>query len=154
MFQVTPSRLQSPLSDFTHAYSSSWELSRPALPAKHADVPCSFSFLCTTKSLARDTDAQGTAGQKATDLQGWALPLVFPVPLTASRSTLTAALKEVGKVAGPLTLPDIQRTERSHRHNNRFLTFYTDPSRPEPQFSRKKTKEKKQKGFKNEARAL
>ena len=117
-------------------------------------MPCSFSFPCTKKSLARDTDAQGTASQKATDLQGWALPSAFPVPLTVSHSTLTAALKEVGKVAGPLTLPDIQRTEQSHGHDNRLLTFYTDPSRPEPQFSRKKTKEKKQKGCKNEARAL
>lgn len=110
------------------------------------------------KSLARDIDAQGTASQKATDLQGWALPLVFPIhsdfPVTVSHSTLTAALKEAGKLVGPLTLPDIQRTERSHGPNSRFLTFYTDPARPEPQFSRKKTKEKKQKGCKNEARAL
>lgn len=66
-----------------------------------------------------------------------------------SHSPLTAALKEVDKVAEAPTVPDIQSTERSHRHNS---TFYRGPARPESQFRRKKTKEKKEKGCKNEAR--
>lgn len=73
---------------------------------------------------------------------------------TDSESLYSAALEEAGQIAGPLTLPDIQRTKEPHGHNNRFLSFYTDPSRPEPQLSRKKTEEKQQKGCKNEARAL
>lgn len=106
LFQITHSlRLLSPVC-LTHVQSLSWGLSRSAHPAKHADVPCSFSFPCTKKSLPRDTDAEGTASQKATDLQGWALPLVFPVPPTVSHSPLTAALKEAGKLVGP---PDTSR---------------------------------------------
>lgn len=140
------------LVSLTLAQSSSQGLSRSALPAKHADVPCSFLFFCM-KSLW-DTDAQGTASQKVTDLQGWVLPLVFPIPLTMSHSPLTAALKEEGRLTGHLTLPNTQRTEWSQEHNSRLLTFYTDPGRPERQFSRKKTKERKQKRCKNEAKAL
>lgn len=58
-----------------------------------------------------DTGAQGMASQKVTDLQGWALPLVFPIPVTMSHSPLTAALKEEGRLMGHLTLPNSQRTE-------------------------------------------
>lgn len=53
----------------------------------------------------------GMTSQKVTDLQGWALPLVFPIPVTMSHSPLTAALKEEGRLMGHLTLPNAQRTE-------------------------------------------
>lgn len=66
--------------------SSFQGLFRSTIPAKHAGTPCSFSFLCIKKNHSRNRAVHGTASQKAIDLQGWALHLVFPVPLAVGHS--------------------------------------------------------------------